>query len=150
MITIGRLLYLSITRPNIAFPVQHLSQFIQAPRISHWQAVVQILRYLKVAHQKEFSSQFPLPFHLPLIVMLIGQLILLSQRSVTRFCIFLGDALISWKSKKQHTVSRSSAEAGSLISYKIFRSHYTFPLLFIATTLHSMNAANILTWIATS
>lgn len=44
---IGRLLYLGFTRPNISYATQHLSQYVQAPRESHWQGVLHVLRYLK-------------------------------------------------------------------------------------------------------
>lgn len=45
---VGRLIYLSHTRPDIAFAVS-VSQFMHAPRVSHVEAVFRILRYLKLA-----------------------------------------------------------------------------------------------------
>ena len=44
---IGRLLYLSITRPDISYAVQHLSQFVSSPRQPHMNAALHLARYLK-------------------------------------------------------------------------------------------------------
>ena len=46
---IGKLNYLTITRPNISFVVSVVSQFLQTPCQSHWDAVIHILRYIKEA-----------------------------------------------------------------------------------------------------
>ncbi|RVW88631.1 Retrovirus-related Pol polyprotein from transposon RE1 [Vitis vinifera] len=44
---VGKLNYLTITRPNISFPMSVVSQFLQSPCDSHWDAVIRILRYIK-------------------------------------------------------------------------------------------------------
>ncbi|KAL0878329.1 hypothetical protein Bca101_028035 [Brassica carinata] len=44
---IGRLLYLTITRPDITFVVHRLSQYIASPTDAHMAAALRILRYLK-------------------------------------------------------------------------------------------------------
>ena len=44
---VGKLNYLTITRPNISFPVSVDSQFLQSPCDSHWDAAVRILHYVK-------------------------------------------------------------------------------------------------------
>ena len=44
---VGKLNYLTITRPNISFPVSVVSQFLQSPCDSHWDVVIRILRYIK-------------------------------------------------------------------------------------------------------
>ena len=44
---VGKLNYLTITRPDISFPVSVVSQFLQSPRDSHWDPAVRILHYVK-------------------------------------------------------------------------------------------------------
>lgn len=108
---IGRLLYLTITRPDISFAVHTQSQFMQGPTILHLQAAHRVLQYIKqsLGQGLIFSSTSP--------VTLQGYCdsdwaaCPNSRCSVTRFCILLGSSLISWRSKKQSVVSRSSAEA---------------------------------------
>jgi hypothetical protein len=73
---VGSLVYLTVTRPNISYVVHPVSQFMAAPRSTHFFAVLHILRYLKgtLFHGLHFSSQSPLDYML--ILMQIGQVIL--------------------------------------------------------------------------
>ncbi|KAL2230632.1 UNVERIFIED_CONTAM: Retrovirus-related Pol polyprotein from transposon RE2 [Sesamum indicum] len=108
---VGRLLYLGFTRPNISFIVQQLSQFLQAPRTSHWDAALHVLRYLKGTSSTGLFFSSSSSVQLSAFSDASWASYLDSRRCVTGYCVFLGSSLISWKTEKQATVSRSSAEA---------------------------------------
>ena len=108
---IGRLIYLTNTRPDISFVVQHLSQYVSNPLAPHYQAATKVLRYLKSSPAK--GILFSASSNLKLYVFADSDWARCptTRKSITGFCVVLGASLISWKSKKQNTVSRSSTEA---------------------------------------
>lgn len=108
---IGKLLYLTITRPSISYLVQNLSQFLDKPTAVHWKAIHRILRYIKGTQGQGlfYSSQSSL--QLSAFCDSDWASYSETRKSVAWFCIFLGSSLISCRLKKQHIVSRSSAEA---------------------------------------
>ncbi|XP_042939365.1 uncharacterized protein LOC122274389 [Carya illinoinensis] len=62
---VGSLNYLTITRPDISFVVQQVSQFMQAPRHLHLPAVLHIIRYLRGCPSR--GMFFPISTHLRLV-----------------------------------------------------------------------------------
>ncbi|KAK1406643.1 hypothetical protein QVD17_42133 [Tagetes erecta] len=108
---VGRLLYLQATRPDIAYAVNVLSQFVGDPRHSHMEAANRVLRYLKttpgqgILIPKEGGTKLTAYCDSDWLGCPI------TRRSRTGYLLLLGGAPISWKSKKQSVVSRSSAEA---------------------------------------
>ncbi|CAL0329477.1 unnamed protein product [Lupinus luteus] len=108
---IGKLLYLTHTRPDISFSVGCLSQFLACPTDEHHKAATQVLRYLKSCPAQGIFFPSNNTTTLQGYSDSDWATCLDTRRSITGWCFFMGTALISWKSKKQSTVSRSSSEA---------------------------------------
>ncbi|KAK1415538.1 hypothetical protein QVD17_31321 [Tagetes erecta] len=107
----GALQYLTFTRPDITYAVQQVCLFMHAPREPHFAFMKRILRYLSGT----------IDYGMWLVPSPIHSLTAYSdadwggcpdsRRSTSGYCVFLGENLISWSSKRQPTISRSSAEA---------------------------------------
>jgi hypothetical protein len=108
---VGSLVYLTITHPDIAHAVHLVSQFLTIPHSTHYATVIHILCYIKgtMFHGLHFSAHSTLDLCAYFDADWVGDPT--NHCSTTGFCFFLRDSLISWRSKKQHIVSRSSTEA---------------------------------------
>ncbi|GJR88047.1 ribonuclease H-like domain-containing protein [Tanacetum coccineum] len=103
--------YLTFTRPDLSYAVQQLCLYMHDPREPHLNAMKRVLRYLRGTTD----------LGLQLLRSTTSQLIAYSdadwagcpatRRSTSGYCVFLGDNLLTWSSKRQDTLSRSSAEA---------------------------------------
>ncbi|XP_016648285.1 PREDICTED: uncharacterized mitochondrial protein AtMg00810-like [Prunus mume] len=91
-------------------PSWNLIKFMQAPRHHHLSAVRRIIRYILGTPSRGLF--FPTGFSLQLQAYSDADWAGCpnTRRSTTGWCMFLGDALISWKYKKQNHVSKSSTE----------------------------------------
>ncbi|BFG20722.1 hypothetical protein CerSpe_069960 [Prunus speciosa] len=108
---VGRLIYLSHTRPDIAYAVSMVSQFMHQPSEAHMNAVTRIMRYLKAAPAKGliFSKHTHMDPEGYTDADWAGSIT--DRRSTSGYFTFVGGNLVTWRSKKQKVVARSSAEA---------------------------------------
>ncbi|GKA85185.1 ribonuclease H-like domain-containing protein [Tanacetum coccineum] len=107
----GALQYLTFTRPDISYVVQQVCLYMHDPREPYFSALKRILWYIRGT----------MPYGLQLFSSTTSSLVAYSdadwagcpttRRSTSGYCVFLGNNLLSWSSKRQVTLSRSSAEA---------------------------------------
>ncbi|CAL2253697.1 unnamed protein product [Prunus armeniaca] len=126
---VGALQYLTITRPDLSYAVNQVSQFIHSLKTPHWLAVKCILCYLKSSYDCG-------------IVYKPGSLQVSafsnadyagdpdSRHSTGGYCVYVGTNLVSWSSKKHKTVSRSSIE----VEYRQLACPYPDPLFGVITS----------------
>lgn len=108
---VGSLQYLAFTRLDISFAVNRFSQFMHKPTETHWQAAKQVLRYLAgtVSHGIHMKVGSPLTLHAFTDADWAGDRD--DYVSTNAYVIYLGSTPVSWSSKKQNGVTRSSTEA---------------------------------------
>ncbi|GJZ99241.1 ribonuclease H-like domain-containing protein [Tanacetum coccineum] len=107
----GSLQYFTFTRPDISYVVQQVCLHMYDPREPHFYALKRILRYVRAT----------LDYGLRLFSSSTTDLVVYSdadwagcpttRRSTSGYCVFLGNNLLSWSSKRQPMLSRSNAEA---------------------------------------
>nr|KYP32603.1 hypothetical protein KK1_046664 [Cajanus cajan] len=108
---LGGLQYITITRPELSFSINNVCQFMHNPQEHHWKGVKRILGYLQgtVTHGLHLRR----PTNLTLMAFSDSDWgsDLVDRKSTTGYCVYFGNNLVSWSSRKQHAVSRSSTKA---------------------------------------
>lgn len=108
---VGKLLYLTMTRIDIAYVVQVLSQFMHSTKQSHMNDALRVVKYTKNAPglgllmPSDSSGMFEAYCDSE------WGGCLQTRRSFTEYLVKFGNVVVSWKSKKHETLARSSAEA---------------------------------------
>nr|XP_016487034.1 PREDICTED: uncharacterized mitochondrial protein AtMg00810-like [Nicotiana tabacum] len=131
---VGKLNFLTYTRPDIAYGIQYLIQFMQEPKESHLKAAFHLLRYLKgditlgIFMLKDEDCTIRAFYDSDWAACPD------SRRLVSGYLVLLGNSPISRKSKKQETISLSSVEA----EYKSLRK-VVGELVLLCTLLDGLN-----------
>lgn len=105
-------MYLAHTRPDLAYALSIVSQFMHNPGEQHMNAIMHILRYLKSAPGKGilFTKNEDYPrVDAYTDANWVGAVD--DRRSTSGYFTFVGGNLVTWRNKKQNVVARSSVEA---------------------------------------
>ena len=109
---VGSLMYLAIgTRPDIAYAVGALSRFNSNPGRVHWQQCQRVFRYLQGT--RDLMLQYGGTSNVNLDVYSDADYAgdLDSARSTSGYAVFIGSSLVSWASRRQPVVAKSTTEA---------------------------------------
>ena len=108
---VGALQYITLTRPELSFSVNKVCQFMHSPRLHHWKVVKRILRYLAGTLHHGLLLHPITNFSIIAFSDSDWGFDLDDRKSTSGYCIYIGRNLVSWLSRKQKIVSRSSTEA---------------------------------------
>ena len=108
---VGKLIYLSHTRPNIAFAVSLVRQFMHSPYKKHLEAVYRILRYLKGTPGKGLLFQKTTLQNIEAYTDVDWAYSIIDKRSTSGYCTYVWGNLVTWRGKKHNVVARSCAKA---------------------------------------
>jgi hypothetical protein len=105
------MMYIALgTRPDISFAISKLSAFLDCYGVSHWQAAIRILQYLKGTRTMCLMLGGPQPISLS-GYMDADYANNPERKSIMGYTYLPGSGAISWASRKQKVVSLSSMEA---------------------------------------
>lgn len=107
---VGRLIYFVVTRPDLAYCVHILSQFMQLPREDHWEAALWIVRYIKWTAGQGILLSLDWDLHIRGWCDSDYAGCPLTRRSLSDWFIQFGFLPITWRTKKQRIVFFSLAE----------------------------------------
>ncbi|EXB62181.1 hypothetical protein L484_017568 [Morus notabilis] len=108
---VGKLIYLTHMCLDISFAVSRVSQFLSNPSVTHMEAVDRILRYLKRDPGKGLMFKKTLNRSLEVYTDADWAGSPIDRKSTSGYCSYVWGNLVTWRSKKQQVVARSSAEA---------------------------------------
>ncbi|XP_070660467.1 uncharacterized mitochondrial protein AtMg00810-like [Malus domestica] len=144
---VGNLIYLTITCLDITFAVSLVSQFMHAPIVEHLNIVKRILHYLKRSIDRGIlmRNNHATKIHAYTDVDWAGSAI--DRKSTIGYCTFVVGNIVTWKSKKQQVIARSSAEAeyramAATACELIWLKSFLFDLRFLSTTPMSLMCDN--------